>query len=141
MSEYAVIGRVVPLLRGEYSSGETYGINDVVQYEKSLYWHWGAADTLGTPPTDADAWRVILPYQELARRTDYTQTDPQAADYLAGRDTLRGELEEKLSKSGGAMQGSLTLKGICLTENVDYFDALPDTAEPGKLIFVKEASS
>lgn len=46
-------------------------------------------------------------------------------------------LADRLQKSGGAMTGALTMKGMILTEGVDYFDKLPTSAPKGKLIFVK----
>lgn len=42
-----------------------------------------------------------------------------------------------LQKTGGAMTGALTTKGIILTPDVDFFDSLPGTVTPNKLIFVK----
>lgn len=42
-----------------------------------------------------------------------------------------------LSKSGGTMTGTLTAKGLVLTQGVDYGDSLPSTVTPGKLFFKK----
>ena len=40
-----------------------------------------------------------------------------------------------LLKSGGAMTGTLTTKGIKLTDGVDYGTTLPDAGTPGRLFF------
>ncbi len=141
MSEYATIGKVVPLLRGEYQDSTAYGINDIVVYNKSTYWHHGAAETTGVKPTDSSVWWVVINYQEMARQTDYNQTDKTAANYLVGKDALDEKINGKMSTDGGAMQGALTTKGIILTKDVDYFEELPETVTPGKLIFVKDGDT
>ena len=141
MSEYAVIGKVVPLHKGEYQDGTAYGINDIVTYNRSTYWHHSATETTGVKPTDSSVWQVVINYQEMARQTDYTQTDKTAANYLVGKDALDEKINGKMGTNGGAMQGALTVKGIILTKGVDYFDELPETVTPGKLIFVKDGDT
>lgn len=46
-------------------------------------------------------------------------------------------VKEKLAIAGGTMSGAITTKGIILIPNVDFFDSLPSTVIPNKLIFVK----
>lgn len=70
-------------------------------------------------------------------KTDYTQTDSTAADYLKGKPTLDGKFDTKLSIGGGTLTGALTMKGIILTSGVDYGTQLPGTATAGKLYFLK----
>lgn len=69
----------------------------------------------------------------LAPRGDFGQTDEGKPDYIRNKPDLSGYLE----KSGGSMTGALTTNGIFLTKDVDFFDALPGTVTPNKLIFVK----
>lgn len=45
-----------------------------------------------------------------------------------------------LPKSGGAMTGVLTAKGLVLTKGVDFGDSLPGTVTPGKLFFLRSGS-
>lgn len=137
MEEYAAIGKVCPVHRGEYRADETYRINDIVTYQKSTYWHKGEQPTTGVLPTDETVWQVLVPYQEMTRQTSYTQTDPTAADYLEGKPELDREINGKLSKSGGEMEGALTVKGIMLTAGVDYFEEMPGQVTAGQLIFVR----
>lgn len=137
MEEYAAIGKVCPVHRGEYRADETYRINDIVTYQKSTYWHKGEQPTTGVLPTDETVWQVLVPYQEMTRQTSYTQTDPTAADYLEGKPELDREINGKLSKSGGEMEGTLTVKGIMLTAGVDYFEEMPGQVTAGQLIFVR----
>lgn len=137
MEEYAAIGKVCPVHRGEYRADETYRINDIVTYQKSTYWHKEEQPTTGVLPTDETVWQVLVPYQEMTRQTSYTQTDPTAADYLEGKPELDREINGKLSKSGGEMEGALTVKGIMLTAGVDYFEEMPGQVTAGKLIFVR----
>lgn len=42
-----------------------------------------------------------------------------------------------IAKSGGKMTGALTLKGVYLTEGVDYGSSFPSSAPKGKLFFYK----
>lgn len=137
MEEYAAIGKVCPVHRGEYRADETYRINDIVTYQKSTYWHKEEQPTSGVLPTDETVWQVLVPYQEMTRQTSYTQTDPTAADYLEGKPELDREINGKLSKSGGEMEGALTVKGIMLTAGVDYFEEMPGQVTAGQLIFVR----
>lgn len=137
MEEYAAIGKVCPVHRGEYRADEIYRINDIVTYRKSTYWHKGEQQTTGVLPTDETVWQVLVPYQEMTRQTSYTQTDPTAADYLEGKPELDREINGKLSKSGGEMEGALTVKGIMLTAGVDYFEEMPGQVTAGQLIFVR----
>lgn len=62
MSDYAKIGKVVPLHRGSYDAGTEYRINDVVEYQKSTYWHKGIEATTGVPPTDEAVWELMLSF-------------------------------------------------------------------------------
>lgn len=137
MEEYAAIGKVCPVHRGEYRADETYRINDIVTYQKSTYWHKGEQPTTGVLPTDETVWQVLVPYQEVVKRTNYQETDPTAAGYLEGKPELDREINGKLSKSGGEMEGALTVKGIMLTAGVDYFEEMPGQVTAGKLIFVR----
>lgn len=61
--------------------------------------------------------QTLVPLFSIAT---FTATDPEA-----------------LHRSGGAMTGALTTKGIILTPGVDFFDSMPGTVTPNKLIFVK----
>lgn len=70
-------------------------------------------------------------------KTDYTQTDSTAADYLEGRTNLNNLINTKLSLGGGTLQGNLLTKGIILTSGVDYGTQLPSTSTVGKLFFLK----
>ena len=137
MEEYAAIGKVCPVHRGEYRADETYRINDIVTYQKSTYWHKEEQPTTGVLPTDETVWQVLVPYQEVVKRTNYQETDPTAAGYLEGKPELDREINGKLSKSGGEMEGALTVKGIMLTAGVDYFEEMPGQVTAGKLIFVR----
>ena len=137
MEGYAPIGKVCPVHRGEYRADESYRINDIVTYQRSTYWHKEEQPTTGVLPTDETAWVALVPYQEMTRRTSYTQTDQTAADYLEGKQELDREINGKLNKSGGEMEGALTVKGIMLTAGVDYFEELPEQVTAGKLIFVR----
>lgn len=69
----------------------------------------------------------------LTPRADYGQTDANAPDFIRNKPNLSGYLPE----TGGTMTGALTTSGILLTPNVDFFDQLPGTVVPNKLIFVK----
>lgn len=51
--------------------------------------------------------------------------------------TLTATDPDALHRSGGTMAGALTTKGIILTPGVDFFDSLPGSVTPNKLIFVK----
>lgn len=137
MEGYAPIGKVCPVHRGEYRADESYRINDIVTYQRSTYWHKEEQPTTGVLPTDETAWVALVPYQEMTRRTSYTQTDQTAADYLEGKPELDREINGKLNKSGGEMEGALTTKGIMLTAGVDYFEELPEQVTAGQLIFVR----
>ena len=127
----------MPGASGEYRADETYRINDIVTYQKSTYWHKGEQPTTGVLPTDETVWQVLVPYQEVVKRTNYQETDPTAAGYLEGKPELDREINGKLSKSGGEMEGALTVKGIMLTAGVDYFEEMPGQVTAGKLIFVR----
>lgn len=69
----------------------------------------------------------------LAPRGDFAQTDEGKPDYIRNKPDLSGYLK----KNGGSMTGALTTKGIILTPGVDFFDSLPGTVTPNKLVFVK----
>lgn len=137
MEGYAPIGKVCPVHRGEYRADETYRINDIVTYQKSTYWHKAELPTRGVLPTDETVWQVLVPYQEMVKRTNYQETDPTAAGYLEGKQALDRKIDGKLSKSGGKMEGALTVKGIMLTAGVDYFEEMPGQVTAGQLIFVR----
>ena len=137
MEGYAPIGKVCPVHRGEYQADECYRINDIVTYQRSTYWHKGEQPTSGVLPTDETVWQVLVPYQEMVKRTNYQETDPTAADYLEGKQELDEKIDGKMSKSGGELSGTLTTKGIMLTAGVDYFEEMPEQVTAGKLIFVR----
>ena len=60
MDGYAKIGKVVPLYRGTYNAGATYRVNDIVSYQKIIYWHKGSTATTGVAPTDSTVWAVVI---------------------------------------------------------------------------------
>ena len=64
----------------------------------------------------------------------------QAAEAKSAAAAAAKAASEALPKAGGEMTGSVTLKGIFLTENVDYGKELPTDAPKGKLFF-KEVTS
>lgn len=76
-------------------------------------------------------------------KTDCTEyTDLLNAIEAANRAINSGmvAIGEKVSKTGDAMTGTLTLKGIKLTPGVDYGDTLPAAGTPGRLFFKKVSS-
>lgn len=54
------IGRVVPLLRGEYDPTRTYELNDIVSLNGSLYWHYSHEVTTNVAPQATSTWKVVL---------------------------------------------------------------------------------
>lgn len=71
----------------------------------------------------------------LAPRGDFGEEDPEEPDYIANRP--KEKINGALQKTGGTMTGALTTKGIILTPGVDFFDSMPGTVTPNKLIFIK----
>lgn len=140
MEEYAAIGKIVPLHRGEYSDTTAYRINDIVTYQKATYWHSAAEPTTGVPPTEESAWKLVNPPspREAGERTNYNETDSDSGSYLRGKEELDRKIDGKMETRGGSFTGAIGIKGIVLTEGVDYGDTLPETVIPGKLFFLKE---
>lgn len=61
MAQYANIGKVVPLHRGEYDAETAYRVNDLVSYQRGTYWHQATAATTGILPTDETTWVLVVP--------------------------------------------------------------------------------
>ena len=60
MEGYAKIGKIVPLHRGDYDAETLYRVNDIVNYQKSTYWHKGSTATTGVAPTDKTVWALVI---------------------------------------------------------------------------------
>ena len=60
MNDYMNLGRVVPLHRGDYDAETLYRVNDIVNYQKSTYWHKGSTATTGVAPTDKTVWALVI---------------------------------------------------------------------------------
>ena len=60
MEGYAKIGKIVPLHRGDYDAETSYRVNDIVNYQKSIYWHKGSTATTGVAPTDKTVWALVI---------------------------------------------------------------------------------
>lgn len=62
---------------------------------------------------------------------------PAASDEPVTKEYADAQYNKTLPKSGGVMTGAVTMKGIYLTEGVDFFHEMPDNIPAGKLIFVE----
>lgn len=59
MSE-TVLGKVIPLYRGNYSATQEYKINDIVYYNHCSYWHKKVESTTGVAPDNTQTWAPIV---------------------------------------------------------------------------------
>ena len=78
------LGRVVPLLQGEYAATATYELNDVVTYNYSTYWHHSSVQTTGVLPTNTDYWSIITDASQAAAAATAAQTAQGLAEGYAG---------------------------------------------------------
>ena len=60
MPQLIDLGRIRFSFLGDYSSGTTYKVNDVVRYGANLYVYINASGTAGNVPTNATYWSSIL---------------------------------------------------------------------------------
>jgi len=79
------IGRVVPIHKGTYSAEATYRLNHLVNYNGSLYWHFGKEDTTGVPPTNASVWVVVTDLSEAEGFIRRAETAAENAESAANR--------------------------------------------------------
>lgn len=95
----------------------------------------------GTAATAPTAWSAYTWYNIKGATGAKGATGPQGPQGATGATGPQGPQgaadTSALSKSGGTMTGTLTAKGIVLTQGVDYGDSLPSTVTPGKLFFKK----
>ena len=71
---------------------------------------------------------------EAKSTADNAKTVADAARDTA--DSAKTTANNALSKGGGEMTGAVKLKGIHLTEGVDYGDTFPENAEVGRLFWI-----
>jgi len=74
------LGRVVPLDKGEYDANVTYELNHIVNYNGSVYWHYGATATTGVAPSDTTVWRVVIDAQAVDAYVGRSETAAASAE-------------------------------------------------------------
>lgn len=92
------LGRVMPILTGDYSATTSYEINDIVMYGGSLYWHTGIEKTTDIPPTDSSVWKKIFDssnaltaIQTYAEQASESATLAQASAIAAAQSAREAE--------------------------------------------------
>ena len=90
MEGYAKIGKIVPLHRGDYDAETSYRVNDIVNYQKSTYWHKGSTATTGVAPTDKTVWALVISPVDAVLGTIPELTLP-AAGWSGGSITVNAE--------------------------------------------------
>lgn len=87
---------IAPQFKGDYSVNATYQVNNIVQYQRSLYWHKGSEPTTGVNPTNTEVWQMVLENAEvptllsqlIADSTHRTVTDAEKADWNDKQDAI-----------------------------------------------------
>ena len=88
-----IVGKVMPLHKGEYDPLVIYAINDIVSYHGSSYWKYNPVEEAGIIPVDETVWRqltdasAVEEYVEravlAANRAETAQTGAETAQAAA----------------------------------------------------------
>lgn len=85
-----VLGRVVPLHKGEYKADAQYELNHIVRYNGSTWWHWGKDATIGVTPAQGDVWTIVMDVStnkgDPGEKGDPGHTPEKGVDYFTDED-------------------------------------------------------
>lgn len=83
--------------------------------------------------TDGD---IPYDYNSLANLPPFDTTLTKSGNFADAKAT-GDAIKQRLSISGGSMTGAVTVRGIILTEDVDYGTSFPSSPKKGQLFFKK----
>lgn len=90
-----IVGKVMPLHKGEYDPLVIYAINDIVSYHGSSYWKYNPVEEAGIIPVDETVWRQLTDasaVEEYVERAVLAANRAETAQ--AGAETAQAAAED-----------------------------------------------
>lgn len=127
------IGRIVPLIKGEYSSSVSYVKMDIVTYEGSAY--WCIKDCSGIVPTNDTYWKLLVSKGNNGDKMAYSDlTAAEKADLAQGATAAAQQAAQHLATIQNALDGldpSQSTEAAITTLTAQLADTQADVDELG----------